>query len=70
MYYLFGPFPKRRDEHKKSSETFAMKSLNKGWIVKNGQQDAIMNERNILLMKRKDRVGIRKNGKKHYATAT
>lgn len=37
-------------EHKKSGETYAMKGLSKGYIVKTGMQDSVMNEKNILMM--------------------
>jgi len=37
-------------EHKKTQETYAMKGLSKGYIVKTGMQDSVMNERNILMM--------------------
>lgn len=37
-------------EHKKSGETYAMKGLSKGYIVKTGMQESVMNEKNILLM--------------------
>jgi CRP-like cAMP-binding protein len=37
-------------EHKKTKETYAMKGLSKGYIVKTGMQDSVMNEKNILMM--------------------
>jgi cGMP-dependent protein kinase len=37
-------------EHKVSQETYAMKGLSKGYIVKTGMQESVMNEKNILLM--------------------
>jgi len=37
-------------EHKKTNETYAMKGLSKGYIVKTGMQDSVMNEKNILMM--------------------
>jgi cGMP-dependent protein kinase len=37
-------------EHKKTQDTFAMKGLSKGYIVKTGMQDSVMNEKNILMM--------------------
>jgi len=37
-------------EHKVSGETYAMKGLSKGYIVKTGMQESVMNEKNILLM--------------------
>jgi len=37
-------------EHKKTGETYAMKGLSKGYIVKTGMQDSVMNEKNILMM--------------------
>jgi cGMP-dependent protein kinase len=37
-------------EHKHSGETYAMKGLSKGYIVKTGMQESVMNEKNILLM--------------------
>jgi len=37
-------------EHKKTGETYAMKGLSKGYIVKTGMQDSVMNEKNILIM--------------------
>lgn len=37
-------------EHKKTADTYAMKGLSKGYIVKTGMQDSVMNEKNILLM--------------------
>jgi CRP-like cAMP-binding protein len=37
-------------EHKKTADTYAMKGLSKGYIVKTGMQDSVMNEKNILMM--------------------
>jgi len=37
-------------EHKISKETYAMKGLSKGYIVKTGMQESVMNEKNILMM--------------------
>jgi CRP-like cAMP-binding protein len=37
-------------EHKQTKESYAMKGLSKGYIVKTGMQDSVMNEKNILLM--------------------
>jgi cGMP-dependent protein kinase len=37
-------------EHKKTSQTFAMKGMSKGYIVKTGMQESVMNEKNILMM--------------------
>eukprot|EP00931_Biecheleriopsis_adriatica_P103471 TRINITY_DN7829_c0_g1_i2.p1 TRINITY_DN7829_c0_g1~~TRINITY_DN7829_c0_g1_i2.p1 ORF type:complete len:799 (+),score=205.99 TRINITY_DN7829_c0_g1_i2:100-2496(+) len=37
-------------EHQASQETFALKGLSKGYIVKTGMQDSVMNEKNILMM--------------------
>merc|ERR1712113_546947 len=37
-------------EHKVTSETYAMKGLSKGYVVKTGMQESVMNEKNILLM--------------------
>jgi len=37
-------------EHKATSETYALKGLSKGYIVKTGMQDSVMNEKNILMM--------------------
>lgn len=33
-----------------SGETYALKGLSKGYIVKTGMQDSVMNEKNILMM--------------------
>jgi len=38
------------NEHKVTKETFAMKGLSKGYIVKTGMQESVMNEKNILMM--------------------
>jgi len=37
-------------DHKKTDQTFAMKALSKGYIVKTRTQDSVMNEKNILMM--------------------
>lgn len=37
-------------EHKDTKETYAMKALSKGFIVKTGMQESVMNEKNILTM--------------------
>jgi len=37
-------------EHKETKETYAMKGISKGYIVKTGMQDSVMNEKNILMM--------------------
>jgi len=37
-------------EHKVSKETYAMKALSKGYVVKTGMQESVMNEKNILNM--------------------
>jgi serine/threonine protein kinase len=37
-------------EHVKTGATYAMKMLSKGYIVKTGMQDSVINEKNILLM--------------------
>jgi hypothetical protein len=37
-------------EHKVTKETYAMKGLSKGYIVKTGMQESVMNEKNILIM--------------------
>jgi hypothetical protein len=37
-------------EHKKTGETYAMKSLSKGYIVKTGMQDSVITEKTILMM--------------------
>jgi len=36
-------------EHRVTGDTYAMKGLSKGFIVKTGMQDSVMNEKNILL---------------------
>merc|ERR1719394_2303454 len=41
-------------EHKTSKETYAMKALSKGYIVKTGMQESVMNEKNILNMTNSD----------------
>jgi len=41
-------------EHKETKETYAMKGLSKGYIVKTGMQESVMNEKNILLMTNSD----------------
>jgi len=35
-------------QHPPSGETFALKGISKGWIVKTGTQESVMNEKNIL----------------------
>lgn len=37
-------------EHKVTKDSYAMKGLSKGYIVKTGMQDSVMNEKNILMM--------------------
>merc|ERR1719277_86488 len=37
-------------EHKVSKECYAMKALSKGYILKTGMQESVMNEKNILAM--------------------
>jgi len=37
-------------EHKVTGNTYAMKALSKGFIVKTGMQESVMNEKNILMM--------------------
>eukprot|EP00929_Paragymnodinium_shiwhaense_P080255 TRINITY_DN4183_c0_g1_i2.p1 TRINITY_DN4183_c0_g1~~TRINITY_DN4183_c0_g1_i2.p1 ORF type:complete len:769 (+),score=253.13 TRINITY_DN4183_c0_g1_i2:84-2390(+) len=37
-------------EHLPSSETYALKGLSKGYVVKTGMQTSVMNERNVQLM--------------------
>jgi len=37
-------------EHRDTKETYAMKALSKGFIVKMGMQDSVMNEKDILMM--------------------
>jgi len=37
-------------EHRETKETYAMKALSKGYIVKTGMQESVMNEKDILLM--------------------
>lgn len=37
-------------EHKTNGDTYAMKGLSKGYVVKTGMQESVMNEKNILLM--------------------
>jgi len=37
-------------EHKQSGETYAMKGLSKGYIIKTGMQESVMNEKSILIM--------------------
>jgi len=36
--------------HRHTDETYAMKALSKGYIVKTGMQENVMNEKNILMM--------------------
>jgi len=43
-------------EHKQTQETYAMKGLNKGYIMKTGMQDSVMIEKNILRMTNSDFV--------------
>jgi len=37
-------------EHRTTGETYALKSIGKGYIVKGGMQDAVISEKNILFM--------------------
>jgi len=37
-------------EHLTTGESYALKGLSKGYIVKTGMQDSVMNEKNILIM--------------------
>merc|ERR1719277_359686 len=37
-------------EHKTTKETYALKGLSKGYVLKTGMQDSVMNEKNILVM--------------------
>ncbi|CAE7405437.1 for [Symbiodinium natans] len=37
-------------EHTKTGDTYALKAISKGYIVKTGMQESIMNEKNILAM--------------------
>jgi len=37
-------------EHKVTGNTYALKGLSKGFIVKTGMQESVMNEKNILMM--------------------
>merc|ERR1711957_81398 len=41
-------------EHKESGETFALKGLNKGHVVKTQMQQSVMAEKNIMLMSNSD----------------
>ncbi|CAK9010303.1 cGMP-dependent protein kinase [Durusdinium trenchii] len=41
-------------EHKHSGETYAMKCISKGFIVKTGMQDSVITEKNILFMTNSD----------------
>eukprot|EP00437_Effrenium_voratum_P004087 CAMPEP_0181422072 /NCGR_PEP_ID=MMETSP1110-20121109/13424_1 /TAXON_ID=174948 /ORGANISM="Symbiodinium sp., Strain CCMP421" /LENGTH=794 /DNA_ID=CAMNT_0023545155 /DNA_START=150 /DNA_END=2534 /DNA_ORIENTATION=+ len=41
-------------EHKSSGETYAMKCISKGFIVKTGMQDSVITEKNILFMTNSD----------------
>merc|ERR1719326_1231097 len=41
-------------EHNKTGETYAMKGLSKGYVVKTGMQESVMNEKNILMMTNSD----------------
>jgi len=43
-------------EHKTTNDTYAMKGISKGYIVKTGMQESVMNEKNILLMTNSDFV--------------
>lgn len=38
------------EEHVPTKRTFALKALSKGYIVKTGMQESVMNEKNILMM--------------------
>ena len=38
------------EEHKQTGKTFALKQLSKGFVVKMGMQDSVMNEKFILSM--------------------
>lgn len=37
-------------EHRTNGQTYALKSLSKGYVVKAGMQESVMNEKNIMLM--------------------
>jgi len=37
-------------KHRDSGETYALKGLSKGYVVKSDMQDSVMNEKNIMLM--------------------
>lgn len=37
-------------EHAETKETYALKGLSKGYVVKTGMQESVMNEKNILMM--------------------
>mmetsp|Transcript_6142 Transcript_6142/g.14255 ORF Transcript_6142/g.14255 Transcript_6142/m.14255 type:complete len:788 (+) Transcript_6142:66-2429(+) len=41
-------------EHKQTGDSYALKALSKGFITKTGMQDAVMNEKNILMMTNSD----------------
>jgi cGMP-dependent protein kinase len=41
-------------EHKTTGETYAMKGLSKGYVVKTGMQESVMNEKHILMMTNSD----------------
>jgi len=41
-------------EHQTTQETYALKGLSKGYIVKTGMQESVMNEKNILIMTNSD----------------
>lgn len=41
-------------EHKATNETYAMKCISKGFIVKTGMQDSVITEKNILFMTNSD----------------
>merc|ERR1712073_223535 len=37
-------------EHVKTAETFALKALSKGYVVKSGMQQSVISEKNVQLM--------------------
>merc|ERR1719471_89740 len=37
-------------EHRVTGNTYAMKALSKGYVVKTGMQESVINEKNIMLM--------------------
>uniref|UniRef100_A0A7S2P163 Uncharacterized protein n=1 Tax=Zooxanthella nutricula TaxID=1333877 RepID=A0A7S2P163_9DINO len=43
-------------EHRSTKDTYAMKGLSKGYIVKTNMQESVMNEKNILMMTNSDFV--------------